>query len=77
VFLAKINEDQDTSEQNDEGKAHWIALKELLVMDNVFPPSKYYFDHVLNDKPGIMYANITWDKAQLVEVRSQRIDKNG
>ena len=46
-------------------------------MDNVFPPSKYYFDHVLNDKQGIMYANITWDKAQLVEVRSQRIDKNG
>src|SRR3989339_800990 len=75
VFLARINEHQDTSEENDEEKAHWIALKELLVMDNVFSPSKYYFDHVLNDKPGIMYANITWDKAHLVEVRSQRIDK--
>jgi len=77
VFLAKIDKDQDTSEENDEGKAHWIPLKELLTMDNVFPPSKYYFDHVLNDKPGIMYANITWNKAQLVEVRSQRVDKNG
>jgi hypothetical protein len=52
-------------------------LEELLVMDNVFPPSKYYFEHVLNDKPGILYTNIEWDKAQLVKVLNQRVDKNG
>lgn len=76
IFLANIVEDQDTSEENGEGKAHWIPLKDLFTMDNIFPPFKYYFDHVLNDKPGILYANITWNKAQLVEVNSQRTDTN-
>lgn len=77
IFLANIKEDQNTSEENDEGKAKWIPLTELLTMDNVFPPSKYYFDHVLNDKPGIMYANLVFDMAQLIKVRSQRVDQNG
>lgn len=77
IFLANIDKDQKTRKENREGKAHWIELKKLMSKDNVFPPSKYYFDHVLNDKPGIMYANITWKNSQLVEVRSQRTDKNG
>lgn len=77
VFLSTIGEDQETNAGGEEGKAHWISLEDLLVMDNVFPPSKYYFDHVLNDKQGIMYTNITWDKAQLVEVRNQKVDRNG
>ena len=38
---------------------------------------KFYFDHVLKDKPGIMYTNIQWSKAQLVKVLNQRVDKNG
>lgn len=77
VFLANISKNQKTGAENEEGKAKWIPLKELLTMDNVFPPSKYYFDHVLNDKPGIMYTNIQWGNAQLVRVLSQRVDKNG
>lgn len=77
VFLANIPEDQNVSEENEEGKARWIPLKELFKMDNVFPPSKFYFDHVLNDRSGIMYTNIVWKNAQLVEVRNQRVDRNG
>ncbi|MCL5090636.1 MAG: NUDIX domain-containing protein [Patescibacteria group bacterium] len=77
IFLATLPTHQKVSEENEEGKAKWIPLKELLEMENVFPPSKYYFDHVLNDKPGIMYANIRWQNAQLVEVLSQRVDING
>ena len=77
VFLARIPEHQEEKMEDAEGKAKWVSLKELLKMDNVFPPSKYYFDHVLNDKPGIMYTNIQWEKAELVKVLSQRVDVNG
>lgn len=43
-------------------------------MKNVFPPSRYYFDHVLNDKPGIMYTNIRWENSELVQVLNQKVD---
>lgn len=77
IFLATLPSHQKICEANEEGQAKWIPLQELLEIDNVFPPSKYYFDHVLNDKPGIMYANIRWQNAQLVAVLSQRVDING
>jgi 8-oxo-dGTP pyrophosphatase MutT (NUDIX family) len=77
VYIATITEDQKEKVVDDEGKSKWIPLDELLVMENVFPPSKYYFDHVLNDKQGIMYTNIQWEKAQLVKVISERVDVNG
>ena len=77
VYLASIPEHQVEKEKDDEGKAEWIPLKELLTMKNVFPPSKYYFEHVLNDRPGIMYTNIQWEKAQLVKVLNQKVEYNG
>lgn len=77
IYLATIPKSQNEGEENLEGKAKWIPLEELLTMDNVFPLSKYYFDHVLNNKPGIMYTNIQWEKAQLVKVLNQRVDING
>jgi 8-oxo-dGTP diphosphatase len=77
VFLATIKKNQTEKKKDLEGNAKWIPLDELLVMDNVFPPSKFYFDHVLNDKPGILYTNIQWKNAQLVKVLNQRVDKNG
>jgi 8-oxo-dGTP diphosphatase len=76
-FLAIISKDQEVCEDCDEGKAQWIVKKDLLSMDKIFPPSKFYLDHVLNDKPGIMYANITWNNSKLVKVNSQRVDRNG
>jgi 8-oxo-dGTP pyrophosphatase MutT (NUDIX family) len=76
IFLTTIPKDQSVSEENSEGKAKWIEKEELLKMDNIFPPAKFYFDHVLNDKPGIMYTNIYWGNSQLLEVKSQRIDRD-
>jgi len=77
VFLANVTDYQSKITQTDEGKAKWIPLQDLLTMDNVFPPSKFYFDHVLGDLPGIMYTNIQWSNAQLVKVLNQRVDQNG
>lgn len=59
-----------------EGESKWIAVDELLTLDKVFPPSKYYFEHILNDRPGIMYNASQWRDAQLVKVQSQRIDQD-
>lgn len=77
VFLTTIKENQNTGNKSVEGNARWIPLEELMSMEDVFPPSKFYFDHVLNDKPGILYTNIQWKNAQLVKVLNQRVDKNG
>lgn len=77
VFLASIPEHQVEKGEDVEGKSKWIPLSELMTMDRVFPPAKFYFDHVLNDKPGIMYTNIQWEKAELVKVLSQQVDTNG
>lgn len=77
VYLATIPEYQHEKLEDVEGKAKWINLDELFTMENVFPPSRYYFDHVLNDKPGILYTNIEWRQAQLVKVLSQQVDTNG
>ncbi len=77
IFLATLPENQTEKGEDLEGKSAWIPLDELMTMEKVFPPTKYYFDHVLEDKPGIMYANIEWENAQLVKVLSQQVDKNG
>ncbi len=77
VFLASINDDQSTKGADEEGDSEWIDLERLQTMENIFPPLKIYFDHVLNDKPGIMYTNTQMKNAELVKILSQTIDKNG
>lgn len=75
LFRATIpNEQQVTS--NHEGESRWIPVPELLNMEKVFPPSKYYFDHILNNKSGILYNSSTWKNAELVEVLSERTDSD-
>jgi len=59
-----------------EGKSEWIEIEKLLEMNEVFPPSKYYFDHILNDRKGIMYNASQWSDAQLVKIQSERIDSD-
>lgn len=76
VFLARIPKHQKVGKGNREGNAKWISIDELFQMKNVFPPSRYYFDHVLNDKQGIMYTNIRWENSQLVKVLNQKIDSD-
>lgn len=75
IFRAEINEIVNLT-NSDEGESKWIKISDLFEMENVFPPAKYYFDHVLNDKPGILYTNIIWDETGLVEVSSQNLDKD-
>lgn len=56
-----------------EGETKWIDIDKLLKMNKVFPPSKYYFDHILKDKPGIQYNFSIWKDARLVKIESERI----
>lgn len=59
-----------------EGEAHWVELEAAKNLANVFEPIKYYFDHVLNKKSGIIYNNSQWKNSQLVQVLSETIDQN-
>ncbi len=77
VFLATIKENQPVKGIDEEGKAKWIELNKLKTMGNVFPPLKIYFDHVLNDKPGIMYTATEMKDARLVKILNKRVDING
>jgi ADP-ribose pyrophosphatase YjhB (NUDIX family) len=77
VFLAYLKEDQEVKRIDEEGNSGWLKLKSLSSMENVFPPLKIYFDHVLNDKPGIMYTNTQMKNAQLLKIYSQTVDRNG
>ncbi len=43
-------------------------------MDKIFPPAKFYFDHILKDKPGILYTNIYWESGKLKEVKNHKLD---
>jgi 8-oxo-dGTP diphosphatase len=47
--------------QSAEGLSEWIGFDELIqAKDTVFPPTREYFDHILNDTPGILYTNSEW-----------------
>lgn len=59
-----------------EGKSKWIDQNKLMKMKNVFPPSRYYFDHILKDKTGILYNYSQWKSAKLHKLISQRIDRS-
>jgi hypothetical protein len=74
--LAKLPAYQKVKQINKEGKSRWISLEEVFKMKEVFPPSRFYFNHVLKDKPGILYTNIQWRNSRLVKVLSQKVDKN-
>ena len=75
LFRATIPANQEIISTS-EGESKWIDLKELLTLENVFPPSKYYFDHILNDLPGIIYNASEWKNAGLVKIQSQRVDSD-
>lgn len=73
LFRATLDSQQKVI-SSDEGKSQWIEIDSLQQMKNVFPPSKYYFDHILNDKAGILYNNSQWKDSKLVKVLSERVD---
>ncbi|MCR4328509.1 MAG: NUDIX domain-containing protein [Patescibacteria group bacterium] len=72
VFRATIPK-EIAPKDSEEGVSQWIAIAEVLRMDNIFPPAKYHLDHILNDKPGILYNSSQWKGAQLYKICSERI----
>jgi 8-oxo-dGTP pyrophosphatase MutT (NUDIX family) len=75
IYLASIPEHQAVDHvHNQEGESAWIPLNELSALDKLFPPSAFYFEHVLDNQPGILYTFIRWENSQLVEVVSQNRD---
>jgi 8-oxo-dGTP diphosphatase len=75
LFRAEIPSDQPVH-STVEGETKWIDLKDLISLDNIFPPSKYYLKHILDKKSGIMYNSSQWQDAQLVNVQSEIVDQN-
>lgn len=77
AFVARIFQEPTLTQNSEEGTAHWITTTEALTLKNVFPPVKYYFDHILSEQPGIVYNQSQWENNQLVKVLSQTVDMNG
>lgn len=76
IYCAQIPDKHEELKQTSEGKSEWILLKKLFKLKKLFLPSKIYFDHVLNDKPGIMYTNIFWKNCEIVKINRRIVDKN-
>ncbi len=77
IDLSYLDTEPELSPENEEGSSHWVELDKAKTLDNVFPPIKYYFDHVLGNKPGIIYNNSQWENTQLVRVLSEMVDGDG
>lgn len=76
VFIATIPEKVEPKTDVEEGTGHWVEKTAMLTMDNVFEPIKYYFDHVLNEKPGVIYNMSEWKDTKLVRVLSETVDSD-
>lgn len=74
-FLAVLEHEPRVLLDNKEGTAQWIDKNSLPTL-NVFPPIRYYFDHVLNNAQGVLYNNSIWENSLLVKVASEMVDKN-
>jgi 8-oxo-dGTP pyrophosphatase MutT (NUDIX family) len=72
LFRAEIPAEQSIH-STAEGLTAWLPIEEVLTMDQVFPPSKYYLGHILNSDSGIMYNASEWQDAQLVKVLSEHL----
>lgn len=74
-FLIKLTSDQKIV-NSEEGKSTWFSIDEVRKMDKVFPPFKFYLDHALSDKPGILYTNLQLENMEVIDVKSRRVDKD-
>ncbi len=77
AFVAELTAEPTVTAESEEGTAHWIKKSDAVTLENVFPPVKYYFDHILNNEPGILYNHSEWENSQLVRILSQSADRNG
>ena len=74
-FLAIIENEPPNLIANEEGELQWIDRNDLAVNDTLFPPVKYYLDHLLHGK-GILYNNSLWEHTKLIKVLSESVDNN-
>jgi ADP-ribose pyrophosphatase YjhB (NUDIX family) len=77
AFVTHLNQRPHLLQKSDEGTSHWVKKTEAMTLENVFPPIRYYFEHVLLEKPGIIYNQSQWLNTQLVKVLSESVDTNG
>lgn len=75
LFRAEISKEQEIYSTN-EGETKWVSINDLMSLENVFPPSKFYLKHVLDKNSGIMYNASEWENSTLVKVLSENIEKN-
>lgn len=75
LFRAEISERQEIHSTN-EGETRWVPINELMSLENVFPPSKFYLKHVLDKNSGIMYNASEWRDSKLVKILSEQIAYN-
>lgn len=76
AFATRIHEEPKDLTHSEEGESSWVKKSDVFHLENVFPPVKYYFDHVLNEKTGIVYNQSQWENNNLVKVLSQTVDMN-
>lgn len=72
AFVAELNE-EPLLVPSDEGKLEWFLIEELNDNLKIFPPIKYYFDHVLNNKPGILFMSAELKNGEIQKVLSENI----
>ncbi len=75
-FLANIENQSFDTKNNEEGTLQWIDKNLLSTQENILPPVKYYFNHLFNNNPGILYNNSVWKNSNLIKVVSEMVDNN-
>jgi len=76
IFRAEISIEQNVQFPNQEGESKWIPITDAMQMDHIFPASKYYFDHVLQNKDGILYTNMEIANSNITKIVSSKVDLN-
>lgn len=75
IFRAVITERPDQLPTTREGISAWIPLVNLGQMENIFPASRYYFEHVVHGAPGILYTNLILEQSNIVTVSSHVVNE--
>ena|SRR3990167_1235309 len=75
IFLVKLKTHKKCNGCS-EGSSKWLTRKELKKLEGILPLSKFYHDHVLNDKPGILFTNVLWDGFNVVKIFGKQVIKS-
>ena len=76
AFVTHLKDEPHLLNNSDEGTSYWVEKTKAMSLENVFPPIKYYFDHVINNRPGIIYNQSQWENSKLLKVLSETVDVN-